>query len=145
MKRALITMIIMLMIFTVIHPIKSYAATEDEIVAQMNVARINAGLGTVALDSQLTAAAQTRAIECAEYFSHTRPDGQAWSTISCLTNGENLARARNENQSRPENVVMAWILSPSHKRNVMRQTCTSVGVGYYKADNGITYIVCEFN
>ncbi len=71
--------------------------------------------------------------------------GKAWHTVSAATNAENLAHAVNDAQQSPENVVLAWLLSPTHKANVMRKSCTSVGIAYYKGANGETYIVCEFN
>ena len=86
-----------------------------------------------------------RAAECSKKFSHIRPNGKAWYTVSGATNAENLAHAVNDAQQSPENVVLAWLLSPTHKANVMRRSCTSVGIAYYIGANGETYIVCEFN
>ena len=145
MKRALLSLFTLITIVSLLFPIKVQASCEDDVVQYMNAARLQAGLDEVSLDSSLTELAMIRAKECSVSFSHIRPDGEAWSSVSVITNGENLARARNEEQSKPENVVLAWLLSPSHKVNVMRQSCTGVGVAYYRAEDGITYIVCEFN
>jgi len=90
-------------------------------------------------------AAKIRAKECSVKFSHTRPDGQAWYTVSDLTNAENLAHAVNYNQQKPENVVYAWILSPKHNEIILDDSFSTVGIAYYANDSGETYIACEFH
>lgn len=145
MRRAILSVCLVIMLGLSLHPVTARAAREDDILALMNNARAQQGLGAVSLDSTLTTVAQTRAAECSTKFSHIRPNGKAWYTVSSSTNAENLAHAVNDAQQRPENVVLAWLLSPTHKANVMRQNCTSVGIAYYKGANGETYIVCEFN
>ena len=121
------------------------AAGADDVLAYMNAARAEAGLPAYTVDETLQEAATTRATECASRFSHTRPNGKAWYTVSSAAKGENLAHARNEEQSNPENVVLAWLLSPKHQANVMRKSFSSVGIAYYDNGNGDIYIACEFN
>ena len=145
MKRAILSVILVFMLGILFQPVTSRAAREDDIVALMNNARAQQGLSAVSLDDTLTGIAKTRAAECSKKFSHIRPNGKAWYTVSGATNAENLAHAVNDAQQAPENVVLAWLLSPTHKANVMRKNCTSVGIAYYKGANGETYIVCEFN
>ena len=145
MRRAILSVILVFVLGILFQPITAKAAKEDDIVALMNNARAQQGLGAVSLDSTLTGIAQTRAVECSTRFSHVRPNGKAWYTVSRSTNAENLAHAVNDAQQKPENVVLAWLLSPTHKANVMRKNCTSVGIAYYQGANGETYIVCEFN
>ena len=145
MRRAIISVLLVFVLGILFQPITAKAAREDDIVALMNTARAQQGLGEVSLDSNLTGIAQTRAKECSTKFSHIRPNGKMWYTVSSSTNAENLAHAVNDAQQNPENVVLAWLLSPTHKANVMRKNCTSVGIAYYKGANGETYIVCEFN
>lgn len=120
------------------------AAGADDVLAYMNAAREEAGLPAYTVDETLQEAAATRAAECASRFSHTRPNGKAWYTVSSASKGENLAHARNVEQSNPENVVLAWLLSPKHQANVMRKNFTSVGIAYYDNGNGDIYIACEF-
>ena len=120
------------------------AAGADDVLAYMNVARAEAGLPAYIVDETLQEAATTRAAECASRFSHTRPNGKAWYTVSSAAKGENLTHARNEEQSNPENVVLAWLLSPKHQANVMRKSFSSVGIAYYDNGNGDIYIACEF-
>ncbi|MCR5670054.1 MAG: CAP domain-containing protein [Butyrivibrio sp.] len=144
MKRMIGVMIAATLLGILARPVEVKAASEDDVLSLMNAARQEAGLSAYTLDSELSKAAQTRAEECSTRFSHTRPNGKAWSTVSASTNGENLAHAVNSTQSKPENVVTAWLLSPTHKANVLRNTFSSVGIAYFKGDDGQTYIVCEF-
>ena len=145
LKKAISIFTVILFVGVLFNPVEAYASNEEDIVALMNQSRKEAGLGEVVLDATLTSAAQTRARECEQRFSHIRPNGEAWYTVSALTYGENLADAVNSKQSRPENVIKAWLLSSTHRANLLKSSYTSVGVAYYYADNGNTYIVCEFN
>ena len=145
MIKGLIVALTAIALGLLLQPVMTMAASEDDILGLINAERSQAGLGTVSMDSSLTEVASIRAQECSTYFSHTRPDGSSWSTVSVLTNGENLARARDNTQSKPENVVLAWMLSPKHRANVLKSAYTNVGIAYYYGDNGETIIVCEFN
>ncbi len=143
MKRTvvlLVTMIIGILSF----PVIAKASGEDEVLAQINAYRSEQGLCELTMDEDLQEVALLRAVECSEKFSHVRPNGQAWYTISSLTNGENLAHAVNYNQQKPENVVLAWMLSPKHSANVLRTNFSTAGIAYYEGDNGEIYIACEF-
>ena len=145
MKKVIAVILVTIFMGVSTCPMSARAASADDVLALMNAERAKAGLSELVMNDDLVAVAQTRAIECSTKFSHTRPNGKAWYTVSSLTNGENLAHAVNNNQQKPENVVLAWMLSPTHKANVLRATASSVGIYYYYAENGETYIVCEFN
>ncbi len=145
MTKALMITLMVVILGVVLQPMTALASSEEDVLELMNDARSEAGLGAVTMDDSLSSIAQIRAAECAASFSHTRPDGKQWSTVSVETNGENLAHAVNSNQSKPENVVLAWMLSPGHRANVLKANCTSVGIAYFYSETGDTYIVCEFN
>ena len=146
MNRSIKCLIAVILIGILICPFTVKAADESELLALMNAERIQAGLPEYVMNEDLCSAAATRAAECAVRFSHTRPNGQSWNTVSALTKGENLAHAVNENQCKAENVELAWMLSPGHKANVLRRNFSQVGIAnYYNSDTGETYIVCEFN
>ena len=144
MQKTLITLVTVIFLGVLALPVTARASSEDDVLEQINAYRESAGLEYFTMDEDLCDVAAIRAAECSEKFSHTRPNGQAWNTVSSLTNGENLAHARNYNQQKPENVVYAWMLSPKHCANVLRTTFSSVGIAYYVAEDGDTYIVCEF-
>ena len=99
----------------------------------VNAARQDAGLSELELDADLCAAAQARAQEIAQSFSHTRPDGSSCFTIleefgvSYRAAGENIAMG----QRTPEEVMDGWMNSSGHRANILNGTFTSIGVGYY--------------
>ena len=121
----------------------SKAATEEDVLlAYVNQARTENGLKPLKLDKELTRAANIRAAECADVFSHTRPDGTEYFTVSKMVNGENLSKAKSYNTL--EEVFEAWMLSPSHKGNILFETSTKTGFGIYKSGD-IYYVTEEFN
>jgi len=90
--------------------------------------------GTEALEK----AAQIRADETTETFSHTRPDGSKCFTAitdqgqNYLTAGENIARGYNT----PEAVVSGWMNSEGHRANIMDENFTMLSTGCAVDDNG---------
>jgi uncharacterized protein YkwD len=115
----------------------------EEILGYVNGLRNSVGRGMLVLDPQLNAAAEIRAKELAESFSHTRPDGSK-SRTSLLkddfrTYGENIAAG----QKPPEAVFESWQNSPPHYTNMVYSNFTAIGIGMY--DDGKTkYWVQQF-
>ena len=117
------------------------ASNEIDSVFQLtNKERDEAGLFSLELDSDLCAAAQTRAEEIAELASHTRPDGRDCHTIlddygiAYEVWGENIAGG----QTSADAVHHAWMNSPSHRENILDAGYSKIGVGYYVVE-GMTY------
>ena len=112
----------------------------------VNAARQDAGLSELELDADLCAAAQARAQEIAQSFSHTRPDGSSCFTIleefgiSYRAAGENIAMG----QHTPEEVMDGWMNSSGHRANILNGTFTSIGVGYYVDGAGAAHWVQIF-
>ena len=112
----------------------------------VNAARRDAGLSELELDADLCAAAQARAQEIAQSFSHTRPDGSSCFTIleefgvSYRAAGENIAMG----QRTPEEVMDGWMNSSGHRANILNGTFTSIGVGYYVDGAGAAHWVQIF-
>ena len=146
MKKTIVSLVTLMLIGMFISPVSVRAAgsSADDVLAMMNEYRASYGLGALTMDDGLTDVACVRAVECSQKFSHIRPNGKAWYTVSSLTNGENLAHAENFNQQKPENVVLAWMLSPGHSANVLKKNYSIAGIYYYQSDSGETYIACEF-
>ena len=113
-----------------------YART---VVGEVNRERAARGLGALRLDAELTRAAQVRAQEIARKFSHTRPDGSAWRTVSSAAYGENIARG----QRTSDKVMAAWMSSDGHRRNILRASYGSIGVACLKI-GGVFYWVQLF-
>ncbi len=89
----------------------------QEVFRQLNQYRSENGLNTLSYNYSLEYASNIRAVECYVYFSHTRPDGTRWNTVtSQWTNGgENLASG----YQTPSDVMVGWKNSPSHNRNML--------------------------
>ena len=115
------------------------AAEQGEILTQINTVREEEGLDDFILDPELCDLADIRAKEQAENFSHTRPDGSEWYTISPLANRENIAHI--ESKSQEENLLPAWMLSESHKANVLAEDSRVIGIGIYQKTENECYIV----
>lgn len=97
----------------------------------VNEARADAGVSPLALDPMLCKAAQVRATECITTFSHTRPDGTAYSTalseqgVSASYIGENVATGYQNAQA----VVSGWINSEGHRANILNSNYKHIGIG----------------
>ena len=107
-------------------PSYTYAAIDET-----NVERARYGLGTLRVDEELMAAARVRAGEIAQKFSHTRPDGTMWRTVSGAAYGENIARGHNN----PDRVTAAWMSSNGHRQNILKASYGSIGVACVKEGN----------
>lgn len=113
----------------------------QQVVDLVNAERAKEGLSPLTLDSRVQSAAQVRAMECEQLFSHTRPDGSSFATalkeqnVSYRSAGENIAWG----QRSPKEVVNAWMNSSGHRANIMNPNFTTIGVGYYQNANGVNY------
>lgn len=114
-------------------------ALAAEIVRQVNAERKKAGLSALRVDAELTRAAAVRCAEIAQKFSHTRPDGTAWSTVSARCFGENIARG----QRTADKVMAAWMSSSGHRANILRAGFSSIGV-CAGVSNGVVHWVQLF-
>lgn len=102
------------------------------IIELTNNERTKLGLASLKVNSELTKAAEAKAVDmfAKGYWAHNAPDGtEPWSFIlnagySYLHAGENLARDFNS----PEAVVTAWMNSPSHKANLISPKYQDIGV-----------------
>ena len=111
----------------------------SEVVALVNAERANAGLPALRVNSELTRAACVRAQEIVQKFSHTRPDGTSWSTVSSSAHGENIAMGYRNASA----VMVGWMNSQGHRENILRSSFGSIGVCAYTY-NGTIYWVQLF-
>lgn len=106
------------------------------IIEEVNQQRVLDGLGALKQNESLQLAAQQKAEDMATrgYFSHTTPDGKTpwyWiekNEIKYALAGENLA----VKFEKPTAVVIGWMNSPSHKKNVLKAAYSETGVGVAK-------------
>lgn len=110
-----------------------------EVVRQVNAERAKYGLAALEVDSDLASAACVRASEITRHFSHTRPNGDSWSTVSALAKGENIAMG----YASADKIMAAWMSSEGHRANILRESFSTIGVCAYEY-NGVIYWVQLF-
>jgi hypothetical protein len=104
----------------------------EEVIRLTNIERQKNGLPTLTEDLKLDDAARRKAANMFEenYWAHYSPSGKdPWSFINAAGYkfsyaGENLAR----NFSSSNDVVQAWMNSPSHKENLLNTHYQNVGI-----------------
>lgn len=100
-----------------------------EVFEHVNQVRMENGLDALVWDDRLYVTAAIRAEEATRNWSHTRPDGSKWSVLSDVLHGENLAKVYTKDE-----VVDAWLASPTHKENMLRAEFTRGAIAYYDKD-----------
>ena len=99
----------------------------------INEERTHGQLENLTVSPILDQAAQMKAEDMAKksYFAHTSPDGQTtWNLLDTVQYrydyaGENLAINFTDSQD----VVMAWMNSPTHRANIVKSSYREVGTG----------------
>lgn len=113
-----------------------------QIVKLTNNYRAEYGLPALALNTQLTQAAQRYAqvLAVEDHWSHTGPKGEAFyeriesADYAYSQSAENLAAGH----TTAESALKGWIRSPGHRRNLLAYQVQEIGVGYFflKQDDG---------
>jgi uncharacterized protein YkwD len=124
----------------------------SQIILEINKVRKQKNLPGLSLNHNLKQAAQEKAVDMAKerYFSHISPiNGKKWSDFikesgyQYLEAGENLANG----YSTTDEMVNAWMNSPSHKKNILSKTVDETGIGVYQGYLGghkTTFVVQVF-
>lgn len=123
------------------HSVLGYATdvSSSALLADTNSQRAAQGEKALAINSQLTAAAQAKANDMAarDYWSHVTPDGQQpWVFIdnagySYQAAGENLAYGFGTSAQ----IIDAWMNSPEHRANILNASYQDVGFGIINIAN----------
>lgn len=121
----------------------SVSGYEQSVVQLVNEERAKAGLDLLYMDNKISDVARLKSKDMADlnYFAHNSPTygmagdmllryGITWSAW-----GENIASG----QDTPQEVVTAWMNSPSHRENILSPYFTFIGVGYYVGADGTPY------
>lgn len=115
------------------------------ILALLNEMRAANGLSALKYSADLQAAADTRAMESVQNFSHLRPNGSGCETavtVDYMVTGENLIQVTSEFATAA--IMMdTWMNSPTHRNNILLSSFTDVAVGIYVV-NGTTYVSTVF-
>lgn len=101
-------------------------AAANEIVRLVNVERAKVGAKPLKMKKSLKAAAQIRVMEIRQSFSHTRPNGTSYRTLTADARRENIATNRDA-----AGVVQAWMNSPVHRESMLDGSFGSIGVAVY--------------
>lgn len=124
---------------------------ESDMLKQINRERSKSGAKPVSIDSNLNKIARIRAKEISEVYlsSHKRPNGKSWETVLVELDGTSLAdwTSAGENiaygQRDVDEIMDAFIASPSHNDNICKKSYTHVGFGCYSVQ-GVLYWVQVF-
>ena len=130
-------------VFTSFQPgVLGYASyiNPDKIIEYTNEYRLQNGREPLVLNDDLTQAALSKAQDmfADNYWAHISPDGtEPWyfiaqSGYNYSHAGENLAR----DFTNPQSVVDAWINSPSHRKNIIEDDFSEIGVAVVDGDIG---------
>lgn len=127
-------------------PEESVLSYAQQVVKLVNEEREKAGLPALTVQKDITAAANVRAREIKQSFSHTRPNGSSFSTalkeqgVAYRGSGENIAWG----QKTPEQVMKGWMNSEGHRANILNKNFKNIGVGYYQDEKGVNHWVQLF-
>ena len=130
---------------------KDYGLSREEldVLKDTNLERGKEGLAPLTSLPELQRGAGIRAEELVTVTDHVRPDGTKWYTIldtlqlpPYIWGGENVAAGQHSAQG----VVTAWMNSPGHRENILRDSYAHLGTGYYYAEDSFykTYWVQIF-
>ena len=119
-------------------------AMKQDIVDRTNALRRENGVAALRVNDKLMQAAQVRADEMAAHtaYSHTRPDGQKFNTITnCPYMAENIHRIADwtlSEQTLAEQAVADWNASTTHHKNMLNPKLSEIGIGLARGvnDNG---------
>ena len=126
--------------------------TEARAWGLMNAQRLASGLSTLQWDEQLVALARmhSASMASAKYFSHKDQEGGFVDTRASklginnwIAIGENIAFMKGY----PDPASMAvekWMLSPSHKKNILNSGWRQSAIGMAVGDDGAVYFTQVF-
>ncbi|NLL78833.1 MAG: hypothetical protein GX234_03390 [Clostridiales bacterium] len=118
---------------------KSTDPTIGEVHTLVNQYRQENDCSALSLSDDLNKAANIRATELEQSFSHTRPDGsECFSAMKSLGisygwAGENIAKGQRSSSQ----VMTAWMNSPGHRANILNTHFHKIGIGHFTTGNGI--------
>lgn len=122
----------------------SAGSKEQQMVSLINQARSNAGLPTLQVNGQLTAAARAKSRDMVDnnYFNHHSPTYGSFTNllrqygVSYSAAAENIAMNSDGNVNSAHNMLMN---SPGHRANILGANFRSVGVGIHVRSDGTHY------
>ncbi len=121
---------------------------EKQVVKLTNKERTKRGLNPLKIDKKLSKMARKKSEDMRDsgYFDHKSPnygspfDMMKQFDIHFTAAGENIAAG----QKTPEQVVEAWMHSEGHRKNILNDSFTHIGLGYVEGGKYGTYWSQEF-
>lgn len=112
---------------------------EKEVIRLVNIERKKHGISPLTEDWELCRVARIKSADMKtnNYFSHTSPtygspfDMMRSFGIKYKSAAENIAKG----QKTPDAVVKSWMNSSGHRKNILNEKYTHIGVGYEKKGN----------
>lgn len=112
---------------------EEFAGDECTVFEMVNRERSEQGLQPLRFDVDLASAARGHAEDMIEreYFAHDSPEGEDFSARAKEAGYEGFPRAENiaYGQSSPQEVMTTWMNSDGHRKNILLEDTTSLGVG----------------
>lgn len=123
---------------------------EQHVLDLVNDERVARDLPALVMDGRVreVARAHSEDMVARGFFGHTNPDGLnpaqrfAAAGIAYSSMGENVAM--NNNFAPAETAVAGWMLSASHRDNILRTQYNRAGVGVASAGLGLYYFTLDF-
>lgn len=126
----------------------SIGSLEYSLLDAINGQRAAAELPALTMDHTLSALAAIRACECAESFSHTRPDGRGAFTV-LSDHGYYIWPHLNErihygtSGLSSGTILKGWMRNADFSASILSADFTHIGIGVYTS-GGTDHIVCFF-
>lgn len=116
------------------------AGEDGNMIRLLNETRVANGLNALVYDATLYSVADIRLNEISTYFSHTRPDGTEFYTVSSAVDGENLSKFGAGDAA---SSFTGFMNSAGHRENILYSGFTRVACKKAVID-GIVYWVQLF-
>lgn len=119
--------------------VRTVSDYEQEVIDLVNEIRVQRGLKKLILDEELSMVARKKSEDMKQnnYFDHQSPtygspfDMMRKFGISYRSAAENIAKG----QKTPQAVVNAWMSSAGHRKNILGESYTHIGVGHIESGN----------
>ena len=96
----------------------NHSAKANELLTLINTERAKKGLAAFTLDTSVQSAAMQRVAECSVLFSHTRPNGQNYLTLSGFT-GTQRTECISAGSIHASEVLAEWMASANDKKALL--------------------------
>jgi serralysin len=108
----------------------------NRVIELTNAERTQRGLNPLIFNPQLAVAAQVHSASMGrdDFLDHTNPINGTIAATRVTQQGydyQTVAENVAAGQSTPEQVVLEWMNSPSHRANILAPNVTEIGVGYH--------------